>query len=164
MEQLLDPLYVGLHILNLIAMVIILRLLVYKPMKKFMAKRREAVAEETRAADEALAAAENTNLLIQQEKKDLEQKTRNDCYNILTQAHSKAEEIIAAAHQDAEQITAEARKQAQETVDAAAEQQRQAAAVLAVDIASAVLPKKLTAQEQQDLLDASLEEAKRHEL
>ena len=67
MEQLLDPLYVGLHILNLIAMVIILRLLVYKPMKKFMAKRREAVAEETRAADEALAAAENTNLLFQQE-------------------------------------------------------------------------------------------------
>ena len=57
MEQLLDPLYVGLHIINLIVMVVILRLLVYKPMKKFMDKRRAAVAEETRAADEALAAA-----------------------------------------------------------------------------------------------------------
>ena len=48
MEQLLDPLYVGLHIINLIVMVVILRLLVYKPMKKFMDKRRAAVAEETR--------------------------------------------------------------------------------------------------------------------
>ena len=38
MEQLLDPLYVGLHIINLIVMVVILRLLVYKPMNKFMDK------------------------------------------------------------------------------------------------------------------------------
>ena len=157
MEQLLDPLYVGLHIINLIVMVVILRLLVYKPMKKFMDKRRAAVAEETRAADEALAAA-------QLKTEQLEQTTRSECYTVLSKAHAQAEEIISAAHRDAEDIAQAAHAQAEETARQAKEQRRQAAAALAVDVAAAVLPGQLSPQQQEELLKASLEEASKHEL
>ncbi len=164
MEQLLDPLYVGLHIINLIVMVVILRLLVYKPMKKFMDKRRAAVAEETRAADEALAAAQLKTEQLEQQKKELEQTTRSECYTVLSKAHAQAEEIISAAHRDAEDIAQAAHAQAEETARQAKEQQRQAAAALAVDVAAAVLPGQLSLQQQEELLKASLEEASKHEL
>lgn len=164
MEQLLDPLYVGLHIINLIVMVVILRLLVYKPMKKFMDKRRAAVAEETRAADEALAAAQLKTEQLEQQKKELEQMTRSECYTVLSKAHAQAEEIISAAHRDAEDITQAAHAQAEETARQAKEQQRQAAAALAVDVVAAVLPGQLSPQQQEELLKASLEEASKHEL
>ena len=164
MEHLLDPIYVGLHILNLIVMVFVLKKLLYKPMSKFMEQRRQAVKEETRAAQEALSAAQALEEQIRAQKLELEQTTRNQSYNILAQAHEKAEQILSEAQAEAEQITLEAQKQADQSLEAAKEQQRQAAAALAVDIAGAVLPRQLSSEQQQQLLEASVEEAMKYEL
>ena len=101
---------------------------------------------------------------MEQQKKELEQTTRSECYTVLSKAHAQAEEIISAAHRDAEDITQAAHAQAEETARQAKEQQRQAAAALAVDVAAAVLPGQLSPQQQEELLKASLEEASKHEL
>ncbi len=164
MEHLLDPIYVGLHILNLIVMVLVLKKLVYKPVSKFMQKRKEDVEQQTKAAEDALSAAKELSEKVELEKQELEKNTRNQCYSELAQAHAKAEQIIADAKQEAQKITKEAGEQAQQLLDAAKEQQRQSAAALAVDIAAAVLPEALTEQQQRELLNASVEEAMKYEI
>ena len=48
-------LYIVLHIVNLAVLVLLLRLIIYKPMKKFMAKRKEELDKEVASLDEAAA-------------------------------------------------------------------------------------------------------------
>ena len=164
MEHLLDPIYIGLHIINLIVMVLVLKKLVYKPMSNFMQARRDAVAQEIKQADDARIAAEELSQRVEKEKLELEQRTRNESYAILSEAHAKAESIISAANKDAQEITEQARLEAQREYEAVQEEQRQNAAALAVDIAAAVLPEALTKEQQQALLNASVEEAMKYEL
>ena len=84
-------------------MVFVLKKLLYKPMSKFMEQRRQAVKEETRAAQEALSAAQALEEQIKAQKLELEQTTRNQSYNILAQAHEKAEQILSEAQAEAEE-------------------------------------------------------------
>lgn len=51
-------LYIVLHIVNLAVLVLLLRLIIYKPMKKFMAKRKEELDKEVASLDEAAAKSE----------------------------------------------------------------------------------------------------------
>ena len=44
-------LYIVLHIVNLAVLVFLLRLIIYKPMKKFMAKRQEELEHEVASLD-----------------------------------------------------------------------------------------------------------------
>lgn len=164
MEQLLDPLYVGLHIINLIVMVVVLRLLLYKPMKKFMDKRRAAVAEETSVAEAALVAAQTKEEELIAKSVAFDSKVKTEYNQILQQASVKAAGILSSAKEDAKALAAAAEKQVAEIKVSAVREQESAAAELAVDIAAAVLQRQLTPQEHEQLLAASLEEAKKYEV
>lgn len=73
-------LYIVLHIVNLAVLVFLLRLIIYKPMKKFMAKRQEELEHEVASLDEAAAKSEGARALLEQNEKELEQKQRRDYY------------------------------------------------------------------------------------
>ena len=147
-------LYIVLHIVNLAVLVFLLRLIIYKPMKKFMAKRREELDKEIASLDEAAAKSEGARALMEQKEKELDKKQRKDYYEAMQKASASADELIKAAQKDAEDIINQAERRADEI--------REAAAVMAVDIAAAVLPGKLSQSEHEELLEASVAEAKKY--
>ena len=151
-------LYIVLHIVNLAVLVLLLRLIIYKPMKKFMAKRKEELDKEVASLDEAAAKSEGARALLEQKEKELDQKQRKDYYETMQKASASADELIKAAQKDAEDII----NQAEEIKKGAEEEIREAAAVMAVDIAAAVLPGKLSESEHEELLEASVAEAKKY--
>ena len=154
-------LYIVLHIVNLAVLVFLLRLIIYKPMKKFMAKRQEELEHEVASLDEAAAKSEGARALLEQKEKELEQKQRRDYYEAMQKAAS-ADELIKAAQKDADAIIDQAERRADEIKQGANEEIREAAAVMAVDIAAAVLPGKLSKSEHEELLEASVAEAKKY--
>lgn len=79
-------LYIVLHIVNLAVLVLLLRLIIYKPMKKFMAKRKEELDKEVASLDEAAAKSEGARALLEQKEKELDQKQRKDYYETMQKA------------------------------------------------------------------------------
>ena len=155
-------LYIVLHIVNLAVLVFLLRLIIYKPMKKFMAKRQEELEQEVASLDEAAAKSEGGRALLEQKEKELEQKQRRDYYEAINNSSASADELIKAAQKDADAIIDQAERRAEEIKQGANEEIREAAAVMAVDIAAAVLPGKLSKSEHEELLEASVAEAKKY--
>ena len=155
-------LYIVLHIVNLAVLVFLLRLIIYKPMKKFMAKRQEELEHEVASLDEAAAKSEGARALLEQKEKELEQKQRRVYYEAMQKASASADELIKAAQKDADAIIDQAERRADEIKQGANEEIREAAAVMAVDIAAAVLPGKLSKSEHEELLEASVAEAKKY--
>ena len=164
MDKLLDPLYVLFHILALVVLVLVLKKLLYKPMKKLMAQRREALEAETAQADAAYAKAKETEAEIDRKTQEYNERTKNEYYTVMKDANAKAELIVAAAHEEAEKIVAEAKEQAEAVSKAAFKQQQEAAAELAVEISARLIPHELSQQDHAALLEQSLEEAKKYGL
>lgn len=80
----------------------------------------------------------------------------------MQKASASADELIKAAQKDADAIIDQAERRADEIKQGANEEIREAAAVMAVDIAAAVLPGKLSKSEHEELLEASVAEAKKY--
>lgn len=154
--------YIVLHIVNLAVLVILLKLFLYKPMKKFMAKRREELNKEISSLDEAASKAADERSLLERKEKELEQKQRTDYYEAIKKANASAEELIKAAEKDAAEIISQAELKAEEIKKNAGEEIREASAVMAVDIAAAILPGKLSKDEHEALIEASVAEAKKY--
>ena len=112
--------------------------------------------------DEAAANSVGARALLEQKEKELDQKQRKDYYETMQKASASADELIKAAQKDAEDIINQAKGKAEEIKKGAEEEIREAAAVMAVDIAAAVLPGKLSESEHEELLEASVAEAKKY--
>ncbi len=76
----IDPLWIGLHVLNVVIMFFVLRLLVYKPILRFMKKRENSFSDKADDLDE-------------REKRLIQQKEQYD--QMMSDAHNEAASIIA---------------------------------------------------------------------
>lgn len=133
-----------LNILNIVALYLILRGLVYKPVKKFLTARKERIQN---SMDQAAAAQVEAEKIHQQyvdqlshAAEDADKKSRE----ILQKAEDASRAVQAQAETEGQSVIKHAREQAQRERDDAMVQLRREAAGIAVEIASKVLEREVS--------------------
>ena len=149
----LEPISIVAHILNVVILFFFLRWLLYKPVKKFIDARSAAFDErrETIASREAE--------LAEQKKKydELMANTHNEANDIIKKArenaNKRAETIIDEARQASKELMAHTREEIASERDAAQLRMREEVADLAVDIATRVLEREVSKDDNERIID-----------
>lgn len=148
--SLLDVVY---HVLNIVVLYIILRAILYKPVRKYMQQREEKEAGRREEAEKYLADAQAL-------------KEQNEKLLLDTQAHVQdiADENLAYAKQTAERLKEDAQVECGKMLDDAraiirAEKQEaneqlvEQTAALAVDLASRILGREISKEDNEELIE-----------
>ena len=109
------------NIANIVILFLITKALVYKPVKKFLAARKEKLAAETAKAEALMAEANEKQETYDTLLADAQNEKARILQSAQAEARAQAEDIVAAAN-------AQAKKTAAEAAEAAEEEKRQAVA------------------------------------
>lgn len=155
----------GFHVVDMIVMLFFFILLIalvskyaWRPVMNMMQKREEHVANEIDAAERSRADAERAS------KEALEQltQTKQDAQKIIEDAKvagiKQEENIIASARKEADRIKVSAQEEIQNEKDKAIQALQEQVASLSVLIASKVIEKEISAQDQEKLIEEYIKE------
>lgn len=147
---------------QLIMFIILLALLkkfAWGPLMGIMKQREEHISSEINAAEASRGEAKK----LLEEQKNLLKEARQEAQNLMENARKQGDvqrdEIIAAARTEAERIKEAAKLEIDQQKEKAVAAIREQVASLSVMIASKVIEKELTAQDQDKLINEYLKEA-----
>jgi len=147
-------------ILSFVTVMVVLLKFLFPKILSAMDERTRAIREGLEAADRARAEAA---AMIAQHESDLA-KARAEGAAIVEEAKSDAvklkDSILASARHDAEAISARARREIEQAKHSAIDELHRQSAALSLEIASALIKKNLTLEDQQQLIDERLKEFK----
>ena len=160
LSAIINPVSLLMHLVNIVILYIVFRLLLYKPVAKFMKSRQERFAKEREELDAEKAEAD----AIRAQGDEILHKARSD-------AETQVAQIMAQADKDAKSIREEAQKQAgviieTATQEAPEEKRRQLEAMhdqvmeLSVALASRILEREIKPEDHQKLMEEFLSEVK----
>ena len=148
---------IGVHVLNVIILFVVLRLLLYKPVLKFMKKRENTFADKVDELDEREKA------LIRQ-KEQYEQmmaEANNEAAAIITKsnemARDHAREILDNAKEHARDLVLRAKKEIEGEKAQARLDMKSEIADMAVQIAEKVLEREVSQEDNRKIIDAFFE-------
>ena len=136
-----------LHLFNFLLLVTIVGLLVYKPVIRFVRARKEGIEKQEKEHNEKMEEAEKTK----SQYTDLIGSAEHDIA-------AKAEETLAEAKLRAEKILQEAEEEAKNEKVKAITAMKGEVAEVAVMIASGILDKEITPEENAKIIDDCLKE------
>lgn len=143
-----------LNLLNIVALFLILRALVYRPVQRFLQARTDRVqAEFDRVAEEKAEAKRLHEAYLDQlsrSKADADAQAAE----VLKRAEETVRAMQAQAQTDAEELLSRARQQARREHADAQAQLRRDMADIAVDIAGRVIGREVTEKDNADIIDA----------
>ena len=128
-----------LHIVNMILLFVILRFLVYKPMRRFMQARSERIAAALEEAERARADAEALQAGFELKTAEAEEEARARALEITGAANESARAMTESAKAQAQGILDKARAAALEEHDRAMEDMRGEVIDLAAAMAERIL-------------------------
>lgn len=160
LSAIINPVSLLMHLVNIVILYIVFRLLLYKPVAKFMKSRQERFAKEREEFDAEKAEAD----AIRAQGDEILHKARSD-------AETQVAQIMAQADKDAKSIREEAQKQAGVIIEnakqeAQEEKRRQLEAMhdqvmeLSVALASRILEREIKPEDHQKLMEEFLSEVK----
>lgn len=153
----LDPLKILYHIINLILLFVLYRFLLYKPVMKFVNKRKEKINAEldgaAKAEQESKAKLDRYNVLLSQADAD----GRKAADRLIDDAKKEVQSILDTAQQRADELLKKSRQEQTEEIRKAREELQKESVVLAVDIAGTILQKEMTQTEQLDMINRYVE-------
>ena len=149
----------GFHVLDMVIALVLFVILVYLvgkfawgPVMNMMQKREDYVASEINAAEQSRAAAEKA----QKESEEKLTQTKQEAQQIIDDARNAGtkleEDIVASAKQEAERIKQSAKEEIQNEKDKALQALQEQVSSLSVLIASKVIEKEISAQDQEELI------------
>ncbi|MGN7399342.1 F0F1 ATP synthase subunit B [Cytobacillus praedii] len=149
-------------IYQLIAFIILLLLLkkfAWGPLMGIMKEREEHIASEIESAEQSRTEAKK----LLEEQRNLLKEARNDAQGLIESAKKQGdvqrEEIIAAARAESERIKQSAKVEIEQQKEQAVAAIREQVASLSVLIASKVIEKELSAEDQEKLINEYIQEA-----
>ena len=146
------------YAINFVVLVVLLRVLLYKPVKRMLDNRKQRIAEGLEAAERATADAAEQRARFERELEEARGTAQAEAAKLAQQAERVRHEVLHAAEQEAAKIKARAREEIeQERRQAAAELQQQTAD-LAMAISRKVLGMALDQAAQRRLVDRFVSE------
>lgn len=153
----LNPWEIFAHICAVLVLFVVLRMILVKPVGKFLKQRQDKI-------DAALAQAKETeekNRMVSADGERARAAAQTQIDELLTQARKQAEleaqAIVAQAKEDARELIARARQEAQVQHEQMLKNLQSETADLAVEIASRVLNREVRAQDHQAMILQFLE-------
>ena len=153
----LDLYEIGVHVFNVIILFIVLKLLLYKPVMKFMKKRENSFADKVDELDEREKA-----LIRQKEQYDQMMANANDeAAAIITKSNEMAKdharEILDNAKEHARDLVVRAKKEIEGEKSQARLDMKSEIADMAIEIAEKVLEREVSLEDNRKIIDAFFE-------
>jgi len=149
----LQPIDLVIHLINILILFFVLRLLVYKPVVKFMRERTARIDTEMETAKEtqqkALALEEQCN----QKLTECDDKAKQIIRESTQKANETAEEIVDKAKKQADQIIKEAHEKSEAERISKIEGMRDEIANIAVDIAKQILQREISLEDNKNIIN-----------
>ena len=136
-------------ILNIAILCFILRLILWKPVTKFMAERAKRVQDSIDQSEEDKAQAQALLAQYKDQLKTVETEANAIILRARKQAEAEAEKIIAQGRASVEELTLNARKQLEVEQKVAMDAFRQEAATLVVDAAGRLIGREIKSIDNQ---------------
>ncbi|MCQ2440570.1 MAG: F0F1 ATP synthase subunit B [Clostridia bacterium] len=141
------------NIINIVVLFVIVKALVYKPVKKFLSERTKRVEDTVKQAEEKLIEAENTV----RQKDSIIAEGESKASAIISEAEDSAQKnasaIIEEANKKAEQIIEKARKNATYEHDTMLNSAKEEIAGLAINISEQILLREVKKEDNQRIID-----------
>lgn len=153
----LSPLEIGIHILNVVVLFVVLRLLLYKPVLKYMKKRENTFANKIDELDNR-----EKELIRQKEQYDsMMADAENQAAAIITKSNEMAREHAKEIIDNAKQYSREMVLRAKKEIEAEKVQTRADLKVeitdMAVKIAEKVLEREVSVEDNRKIIDEFFE-------
>lgn len=149
----INPLDVVIHIINIVVLFVILRVLLYKPIYKFMQKRAERIQGELDEAQKNQQIAEELKQKYNDSLQSAQVEASEQAAQIIRKASSEADSIVAAAQKEGERIVAEAAKKAEENRKKALSDAKEDIKELSLDIAEKILAREINESDNSKIID-----------
>lgn len=150
----------GFHLIDMVVMLFFFILLVYLvskfawgPVVNMMQKREEYVANEIEMAEKSRAEAEKASTEAVERLKQTRQEAQQIIEDAKNAGVKQEQDIVASAKQEAERIKQAAQEEIQNEKDKAIQALQDQVASLSVLIASKVIEKEISAQDQDKLIE-----------
>nr|WP_220127257.1 F0F1 ATP synthase subunit B [Halobacillus locisalis] len=142
-----------------IVLLVLLRMFAWGPLMNMMKEREDYVANEINTAEKSREEAQR----MQREASEELKKTRQDAQSIIEDARKTAgqqeRDILESARNEAERIKESAREEIGQERDKAIQALKDQVATMSVMIASKVIEKELSEQDQEKLINEYIDEA-----
>jgi F-type H+-transporting ATPase subunit b len=146
------------YTINFVILIVLLRVLLYKPVKNMLAQRQQRIADGLEAADRAGQEAAEQRVKFEEDLAKARQASQEEAKKAAEATEKMRQDILAAAQQEAEEIKAKAREEAeQERQQVAADLQKQAAE-LAMQITHKIVGEAVDEGAQRKLVNQFLTE------
>ena len=149
----LNPTDIIIHILNILVLFIVLKLLVYKPVRKFMRARAEGVEADIAAAQTSAKEAEALKTQYEQQLAGAKEQALEIVDEDMRKAQDEAKQIVGDARRQAEQLLETAQAQIAADKVQAMEEMREDVVDIASQMASELLQREISAEDNRDLAD-----------
>ena len=160
MEGLFNPVTIMLHVLNTAVLFVALYFLLYRPVRRFLDRRRQGVLKDIEDARNLKAQADAALAESRERLNASYSEAISKAAKIQEQAAENAKKIVEAAKEEAERIIQNAHKAADEAIKSNEQAMRDFAASLAVDISAKILGREITDDDNLRLIDDFLKEVK----
>lgn len=137
------PLDLVLNILGIVIIFIIVRLLVYKPAKKFLDARRERLSAERASADAEKQRALEMKASLEEKLSSSEEAAKAEARRIIDEAKTEAAGIIAEANERAEKVLSMAEAKIKAERESAKKASERETISMAFEIAEKILERRV---------------------
>jgi F-type H+-transporting ATPase subunit b len=142
-----------LNVANILLLYVILRLLVYRPVKKYMSARSAGIEADREGAKKQLAEANAFKAECESSLAAVRVTAEAERQRILDAAEIRASEITADAEDEANKIKESAIVKAQHTADQMMKEMQERIADLSVEIAGKLLEREIQKSDNTDIIE-----------
>ncbi len=142
-----------LNIINIIVLFIVVKALVYKPVKRFLDERSDRIAKETGAANELVEKANETLKIKDEILEEAKKKGEDLADKAYKEAKQSADSIIEDAKKKAKSIEDKAEEKAKAEKDKLLASSKDEIANLSITIAEKILKRETNQEDNQKILD-----------
>jgi F-type H+-transporting ATPase subunit b len=144
------------YVINIVILFLFLRWLLYKPVRKFLAEREQRFVQRREDLEAREGDAEALRKKYEQALADAHEESSRIMQESRIQANRRAEEILEEARRQSKDLIDRARAEIQEERRVSRQAMREEVALLAIDIASRVLEREVTLEDNRAIVEKFL--------
>lgn len=149
----LNPLDIVIHIINIVVLFLLLRLLIYKPVRNFMSEREDKISKQLNDAQAAHQEVETMQLQCSAQLNEAKEQASQVVRNSEEKASKAADSILEGARKEAGSILENARKQAEEDRRRAIASMQEEVANLAMEMAGRILRREVRLEDNRAVVE-----------